>query len=163
MAALRVLFAAGAVAPAFCSLGCEKPAHYTTKVEIVQVQKLGSQDPAAGPRMMDLELKFVECPGDARKVVRGDKNFGQCGAKFQKGDQLPVELVVNYSYERGQYRDEVVRIGDCPIKVDPKEDANYEVIQDCKDLLATGAVVGVRCDRTRSKDLLAKCPWFRRR
>jgi hypothetical protein len=151
------------VVPALFASGCEKPATYTTKVEIVQIQKLGGRDPSTGPGMMDLELKFLECPGDARKVIRGDKNFSPCGAKFKKGDQVPVELVLNYSYERNQYRNDLLKVGDCPIKLDPKEDANYEVIQDCKDLVSSGAVVGVHCDRTRNKDLLAKCPWFRRR
>src|SRR5438046_2727804 len=57
--------------PFFALLGgCNKPERYTTKVEVLQVQRFG-QDPKAAPVMMDLELKFIECPGDARKVMRG--------------------------------------------------------------------------------------------
>jgi len=145
----------------FAGAGCDKPVHYTTTVEVLQVQRMG-QDKSA-PGMTDLDLKFVECPGEARKVIRGDKTFGQCGVKFKKGDKIQAEVVLAYSSDRGQYRSEIVRLDDCPIKLDPKEDANYEVVQDCKDLVASGAVVGVHCDRTRNKELVAKCPWFRRR
>ena len=28
---------------------------------------------------------------------------------------------------------------------------------------ATGAVVGIHCDRTRSKELIDKCPWLKRK
>ena len=146
------------------SAGCgEKPTKYTTTVEIVGLQRLGNQDPKALPGMMDLELKYTDCPGDARRVMRGDKTFSQCGAKFKKGDKVPAELVVSYSWERGQYRSEILRLDDCEVKLDPKEEANYETVQDCKDLISSGAVVGVHCDRTRNKDLVAKCPWLRRR
>jgi hypothetical protein len=144
------------------ALGCgEKASHYTTTVEVIQVQRMG-QDPKA-PGMTDLELKFVDCPGDARKMIRGDKAFGVCGAKFKKGDKISAEVVLSYSTDRGGYRNELVRLEDCPVKLDPKEDANYEVVQECKDLMASGAVVGVHCDRTRSAELIAKCPWFKRK
>ncbi len=108
-----------------CALGCSgKPVTYETKVQVVQVQRFGSQ---GGPGLMDLELKFSDCPGDARRVVRADKTFTQCA-----------------------------------IKPDPKEEANYELVQVCTDLQATGVTVGVHCDRTRPKELVAKCPWLRR-
>ena len=148
-----------AAAPFFSA--CDKPVHYTTTVEVVQMQRFGQEK--TGPGMMDLELKFIECPGDARKIMRGDKTFGQCGAKFKVGDKVSAELVQTYSTERGSYRSEIVRLDDCSVKLDPKEEANYEIVQDCKDLVASGAVVGVHCDRTRNKELVAKCPWFRRR
>jgi hypothetical protein len=150
------------VATAIAVVSCgEKPQHYTTTVEVMQVQRMG-QDKSA-PGMTDLDLKFLECPGEARKIIRGDKTFGPCGAKFKKGDKITAEVVLNYSSERGQYRDEIVKLDDCPVKLDPKEEANYEIVQDCKDLTVSGAVVGVHCDRTRNKELVAKCPWLRRR
>ena len=113
--------------------------------------------------MMDLELKYSDCPGDARRVMRGDKTFSQCGAKFKKGDKIAADLVLSYSSEKGQYRSELVRLDDCEVKLDPKEEANYESVQDCKDLVSSGAVVGVHCDRTRNPELVAKCPWLKRR
>ena len=155
---------AGVLAVSLSSAGCgEKPAKYTTTVEIVGVQRLGGQDPKAQPGMMDLELKYSECPGDARRVIRGDKTFSQCGAKFKKGDKVPADVMLTYSSERGQYRSELVRLDDCEVKLDPKEEANYETVQDCKDLVSSGAVVGVHCDRTRNAELVAKCPWLKRR
>jgi hypothetical protein len=157
---------AGVLLVPLAGAGCgEKPTKYTTMVEIVGLQRLGGQshDPKAAPGMMDLELKYSDCPGDARRVIRGDKTFGQCGAKFKKGDKVPADLVLSYSTERGQYRSELVRLDDCEVKLDPKEDANYETVQECKDLVSSGAVVGVHCDRTRNDALVAKCPWLKRR
>ena len=37
------------------------------------------------------------------------------------------------------------------------------MVNTCVDVVTTGAVVGVRCDRTRSKELVDKCPWLRRK
>jgi len=71
--------------------------------------------------------------------------------------------VTSYQSDRGVYRADLTRLGDCTLKQDPKDDANYEMVQTCSDIVATGAVVGVRCDRTRSKELVVKCPWLRRR
>lgn len=142
--------------------GCDKPVTYSTTVEVMQVQRFG-QDPRTGAGITDLELKFIDCPGDARDIVRGDKTFGQCGVKFKKGDKIKADVVARYSAERGQYRSQIVRLDDCPVNLDPKEEANYEMVQDCKDLVVSGVTVGVHCDRTRNDELVAKCPWFRRR
>lgn len=155
---------AGVLAVSLLCAGCgEKPTKYTTTVEIVGLTRLGNQDPKAPPGMVDIELKYTECPGDARRVMRGDKTFSPCAAKFKKGDKIPADVVLTYSSERGQYRSELVRLDDCEVKLDPKEEANYETVQDCKDLVSSGAVVGVHCDRTRNKELVAKCPWLKRR
>jgi hypothetical protein len=159
---MRRRIAFSLVLAATAALACEKSARYTTTVEILQIQRFG-QDPKTNPGMTDLELKFVDCPGDARKIIRTDKAFGACGAKFKKGDKVSADVVLNYSSERSQYRNEIVRLDDCQVKLDPKEEANYEIYQDCRDLVASGAVVGVHCDRQRGKELLAKCPWMRRR
>ncbi|MCL2723064.1 MAG: hypothetical protein FWD69_01380 [Polyangiaceae bacterium] len=141
--------------------GCkEKPEHYTTTVEVHQVQRYGNI--AAGRTgTMDLELNFPDCPGTARKFVRANKAFSECAPNIKAGDRLEAELVASYSAERGGYRNEIVRLGTCAVKTDPKDEANYETVQTCTDLEMTGVVVGVRCDRSRSKELLAKCPWFR--
>jgi hypothetical protein len=45
---------------------------------------------------------------------------------------------------------------------DAKEAANYEISSVCTEVQTTGAVVGVRCDRSRPKALLEKCPFLRR-
>ena len=143
-------------------LGCKKkPMHHTTTVEVHQVQHYGNI--AAGRiGTTDLELNFVNCPGTARQVVRASKAFTECAPNIKAGDRLEAEIVSSYNIERGSYRSEILRLGACSVKADPKDEANYETVQMCTDLEATGVTVGVRCDRTRSKELLAKCPWFRR-
>ena len=139
---------------------CKKPERYQATVEVLKVRRFG-QDPRAS--ITELELKWSDCPGDALKVVRADKSFAECGAKIQRGDKLAADVVLTYSSERGSYRNEIVRLGDCPLKVDPKDEANFELVQTCRPLLATGVDVGVHCERSRSPELVAKCPWLRRR
>lgn len=146
---------------ALASLGaCSKPTRYTSTVEVVQTQTFGDQ---VAPAVIDLELVFVDCPGTQRKVIRGDRAFAACARKFAKGDKLPVEIVMTYRPDRGDYRNEIVKVADCERTVDPKDDASYESIQQCKDVVVNGVVTGVHCDRTRDGELIAKCPWFRRK
>lgn len=142
-----------------CLTACKKKKlHYQTTVEVMQVRQYGQ----APNRMTDLELKFVDCPGNARKVVRIEKSFSACGAKLKVGDRLPAELGMTYNAERAVYRDQLEKLGDCDVKTDSKDEANYNMVENCKDLEFSGSVVGVRCERGRSKELVAKCPWLRR-
>ncbi|MFT3765492.1 MAG: hypothetical protein QM820_08260 [Minicystis sp.] len=158
---MRSLSAAFGVAVLVTLAGCEKPRTFTTTVEVTKIRRFG-QDPKV-PGVTEMELKFSECPGDAIKVMRADKSFSECGAKLKRGDKVPAEVVLSYSRERSAYRNDIVRVADCPVKIDPKDEANYELVQECRDLVATGVDVGVHCDRTRSPEMLAKCPWLRRR
>jgi hypothetical protein len=138
--------------------GCHgKPREYTTTVEVLHVQRFG-----ATASVMDLELKYAECPGDARAVLRADKAFTQCIGAVKAGDKLPAVVKHAWSAERSNYRSEIQKIGACAVKLDPKEDANYEMVQVCSDLEATGVAVGVHCDRTRPAALTQKCPWLQR-
>lgn len=157
---MRLALVAIGVAALVALPACNKPKQYQTTVEVLKVRRFG-QDPKAS--VTELELKFAECPGEAHKVLRADKSFAECGARIQRGDKLPVDVVLSYSSERGNYRNEIVKIGDCPLKIDPKDEANYELVQRCTSLVATGVEVGVHCDRTRGPELLARCPWLRRR
>ena len=143
-----------------CSLtaSCKKkPQKYTTTVEVKQVRQFGQQQ-----KLTDLEVKYVDCPGNARKVMRIDKSFSDCGAKLKVGDKLTAEVTVTYNPERGTYREQIVRLNECDVKTDPKDEANYTMVENCKDLEFTGMSVGVRCERGRTKELAAKCPWMRR-
>lgn len=140
------------------SLACEKPKTYQTTMEVLQIQRFGQ---GKGP--MDLELKYADCPGDARRLVRLDKETAQCGKDFKSGDKLATEIVSTWNAERGSYRNNIVRLGACAVSLDPKEDANYETVQNCTDLKITGSIVGVHCDRTRSAELVDKCPFLRRK
>lgn len=156
-------FAFAATIPLFLSLtGCgEKAKKFDTTVEVLQVKRFG-KDPKA-PTLMDLEVKFDACPGDVRRVVRADKDFAACAtSKLKAGDKVPAQVDFKWSSERSNYRSDFVSIAGCPVKLDPKEEANYEMVQVCEDMKATGATVGVHCDRTRGPALVAKCPWMKR-
>jgi hypothetical protein len=142
-------------------VGCKKERRYTANVELVQVQRFG-RDPNAPAALMDLEMRYVDCPGDARTLVRAEKSFSLCAKNLQAGDKLKVEIVSRYRESRDSYRAEITKIGDCPVQVDPKDEANYETVQTCTERKASGATVGVHCTRKRSAELLAKCPWLGR-
>jgi hypothetical protein len=137
----------------------DAPKHFSASVEVMQVRTFGA---AAGPKLTDLDLKYTVCPGDARQIMRLGKEFSECGTKLKAGDKLQADVVLSYNPERGMYRNEIVHLGDCSVKVDSKDEANYQMVQSCSDVKASGVVVGVRCDRLRSKELLAACPWLRR-
>lgn len=142
--------------------GCESPKRYTTTMEVVQIEPLA--DPTgSGIATVALELRYAECPGDSRRILRADRSYATCASGVKAGDKLEAEMVATWQSERGSYRTDFVRLGTCALKQDPKDEANYEIVQTCSDIVATGAVIGVRCDRTRSKELVQKCPWLRRK
>lgn len=141
-------------------MGCRKTVKYTTTVELNRVHAFG-RNPKE-PSFMDIEMRYVDCPGEARKLVRGDKAFAACALDFKPGSRLPVDVTRRYDADRGVFRSEVTRIGTCDIATDPKDEVNYEVVENCSDLKATGMVVGVNCSRRRDPALIEKCPWLLR-
>ena len=141
-------------------LGCKaEQQKFTTTVQVMQVRTFGA---AAGPKLTDLDLKFVDCPGDARQILRAGKEFSECGTKLKLGDKLAADVVLSYNAERGIYRNEITKLGSCALKLDPKDEANYQMVESCAEVKATGVVVGVHCERGRPPALVAKCPWLRR-
>lgn len=154
----------GSAAVLFLALGlaaCEDAKKYTTTVEIIQVERFGQTPDTA--TQMNVELRYAECPADGRRVIRIDEDAARCSAAMKAGDKVKAEMTTKYVGDRGTYRSEIVKLGECAVKLDPKEDANYEIVQTCTDIKTTGNIVGVHCDRTRNKDLVTKCPWLRRR
>lgn len=140
--------------------GCSgKAQHYTTTLDVLQVQQFGGADGG----MIEVEARYSECPGDARRVMRIEKTQSECLKNMAKGQQHKAELVTAFNAERGLYRSDIVKIDECPITLDPKEEANYETFQLCSDLKASGGVVGVHCDRRRTDEVTAKCPFLKRR
>lgn len=137
----------------------EAPQRFSTRVQVTQLRSFGA---AAGPKLTDLEVKYVECPADARHVMRLGKELSACGAKLKVGDEIAAEVRRSWSSERRVYRSEIVRLGDCDVKLDPTDEANHQTVEVCTDVKLSGAVVGVRCDRTRGPELIAKCPWLAR-
>lgn len=149
----------GLVLATCCLVGaCKgKPQRFTTSVEVMQVRNFGTTT-----KLTDVELKYAECPADARQIMRLGKDFTDCGQELKTGEKLKVDVVLSWNPERGFYRNEIVRLGKCDVKLDPKDEANYQTVETCSEVKATGVTVGVRCSRLRSEELLAKCPWLRR-
>jgi hypothetical protein len=160
--ALRLAFGATlGLSTVLMTSGCKREHRYTANVELVQVQRFG-RDPNAPAALMDLEMRYLDCPGDARTLVRAEKSFSLCAKDLKAGDKFKVELVTHYREARDSYRAEITKIGDCPVQVDPKDEANYETVQTCTERKASGATVGVHCTRKRTAELIAKCPWLGR-
>jgi hypothetical protein len=159
-------------------LGACKPKaqQFTTTVEVMQVRTFGGGSAGAGgtggasgaagagsgQKLTDLDLKFVECPGNARQVLRAPREFSECGTKLKVGDKLKADVSLTFNPERGTYRNEITQLGACKLKMDMKDEANYQTVENCTEVKASGSVVGVRCDRLRTPELIAKCPWLRR-
>lgn len=137
----------------------EQPQRFSTRVEVTQLRSFGA---ATGPKLTDVEVKYTQCPADARQIMRLGKELSECSAKLKLGDELPVDVTLTWNPERRVYRSQIVRLGSCDVKLDPKDDANYQSVEVCSDVKLTGVVVGVRCDRTRGPELVAKCPWLKR-
>lgn len=135
-----------------------KTQHFSTNVEVIQVRSFGKTT-----RLTDLELKFSDCPGTVRKIVRAGQDFAACADKLKVGDKLKADVEYLYVEDRDQFRDDIVHLGDCDVKSDAKDEANYETVENCSEVKVTGAVVGVHCDITRSKELVAACPWLGRK
>lgn len=135
---------------------------YDSNVQIVRIRPIRRDlvDPTV-VLTVDVEVSYVECPGEQRKMIRGDKDFAACIMKHKLNDKVPVKLAWSADAKTGAYKNRIVKLADCDRKADPNDEASYEVVQDCEEMVVNGVVVGVHCDRTRSKELVAKCPWFR--
>jgi hypothetical protein len=143
--------------------GChEKAQRYDTKVEILKLRLMGTQHGKTAPTLIEFEMRFFECPGEVKRVVRGDKALAECAAGLKVGEKVPASIDFSYDRERENYRGDLVKLGPCDVKLDPKEEANYESVQVCRDLKSSGVVVGVHCDKKREGELVEKCPWLRR-
>jgi hypothetical protein len=137
------------------------PRRFDTRVELVSTRTMGASAGKA-PSLIELEMRFVDCPGEVYRVMRGDKALAECAGAMKPGEKVSAVIQMSYDKERENFRDEVVKLGPCDVTLDPKEEANYETVQVCKDLMATGVAVGVHCDKKREGELIAKCPWLKR-
>jgi hypothetical protein len=145
------------VAVAGCNASSKK---YTTTMEVLENEPFTDEK---GVVTYGMQLKYSDCPGDARRVIRAGKEFAACGPKVKAGDKLKADIIANWDSDRGVYRTEITHLGECPLKQDRKDEVNYEMVQICTDIMATGSVVGVHCDRNRPKEQVDKCPWLKRR
>jgi hypothetical protein len=145
----------------------DRPKTFDSNVEIIRIRPI-SRDPKTNQILtIDVELSYVDCPGEQRRMIRGDKAFAEClysatgdDPHHKVGDKVPAKILFHPKPEGG-YANDVVKLANCDRKIDPKDEASYEVVQDCEPLIVNGVEVGVHCDRTRNKELLKKCPWFK--
>lgn len=137
------------------------PERFDTRVELTSARVMGGGQGKA-PSLIELEMRFIDCPGDVIRVMRGDKALAACAGGMKVGEKIPATIELSWDKERENYRDAVVKLGPCDVKLDPKESANFTSVQVCKDLVSTGVTVGVHCDKRREGELIAKCPWLKR-
>ena len=144
-------------------VGCmSSPKSHKTNVEILRIRPIAVDEHHAETVLtVDVEVSYHECPGEQRSFVRGDKEFASCIMKHSVGEKVPAKIWWGPNTERTQYVSKIMGLADCDRTPDPKDEASYEIVQDCEDMVVNGVVVGVHCDRRRNKELLATCPWFR--
>lgn len=139
---------------------CSDVKKYTTTMEITQIEPMTDEK---GVKTWSVEMRYAECPGDARRIIRADKGFASCAGTAKAGDKLKADITATWDSERGSYRTELTKLGECALKTERKEEVNSEFVHLCTDIVTTGSVVGVHCDRSRPKEQVDKCPWLRRR
>lgn len=139
--------------------GCADVKKYNTTMEITQIEDLVDEK---GVKTWSVEMRYADCPGEARRIIRADKGFAACAAT-KPGTKLKADITATWDNERGSYRTVLTKLGDCTLAADRKEEANFEAVQLCTDIVTTGSIVGVHCDRSRPKEQIDKCPWLRRR
>ena len=143
------------------SAACNGRKQYTTEVDLLRVTPI-RRDDTGRVLTTDVEMSFAKCPGDQRKTIRGDAAFSACVSKMKVGDKVPVTLD-HGSEQDGIAHFRVLRVGDCERKIDPNDEASFEIVQVCTKLEVNSVVVGFHCERKPSAELLAACPWFRTR
>jgi hypothetical protein len=146
----------------------DKPKIFDTNVEIARIRPIRRDEKTNQILTLDVEVSFVDCPGEQKKMIRGDKAFAEClysasgeSPKHKVGDKVPVKIAFGPRADGSGYENKLVKVAECTRKPDPKDEASYEVVQDCEPLVVNGVDVGVHCDRKRNRELLHKCPWFR--
>ena len=156
----RVAIALALGFAALATSACSRTRRYESAVQIVSKESV--EKAADGTTtQVDFELEWDACPGDQFQVVRGGRAFAACTAKYDVGDTVPV-YVRHYWDERGFYRWDVERLGDCWRPVEPDSPGSFEKGQECQDVLNNGAKSGFTCSRKPFRALVRRCPWMAR-
>ena len=112
-------------------------------------------------KLLWIDLEYTDCPGDQREIFQGDAEFAKCLARYKVGEKVPATVVFAQMPD-GHFDSEVDRVGECKRTRDALDERSYEVVHECRDLKVNGVIVGFHCDRKPSRELLKKCPWFKR-
>ncbi|MCB1141324.1 MAG: hypothetical protein H7A24_14360 [Leptospiraceae bacterium] len=142
--------------------GCKKgPIVYQAEVTLNRMEIVRS-DEKKNPLLIDVELLYSTCPGTQIEILRSGRQLAECLlSKRKKGDKVQAEIIWKWN-SLGYYNWEVVKIDDCERMIDPNDEATYNMIEECEDMVIYGAVVGFKCDRIPNDKLIDKCPWFKR-
>jgi hypothetical protein len=139
---------------------CSKPKRYESAVQVVR-KEIVEKDGNGVALQVDFELEWDACPGDQFQVIRGGRWFAECTAKYEVGDEVPV-YVRHWWDDRGYYRWDIERMGDCWRDIEPDAVGSYEKGQDCKDVENQGFKNGFACSRKPFQKLVKRCPWMAR-
>jgi len=145
----------------FVLTSCNRPKTYTTEVEIVRISPV-RRDDTGKPLTTDLEISYVQCPGEQIEVIRGGEDFSSCVAKSMKVKDRRPAVLVHGATADGNLDSKVHEVGGCKRPPDPNDEASYDLVRDCSDWKVNGVAVGFQCDYSTQKALVAKCPWFRK-
>lgn len=150
-----------ALATALAFAGCSREQRHESVCSIVRKEVLEKGEDGT-PTMLDFELEWDPCPGDQFQVIRGNAEFAACADKYAVGDYVPV-LVRHFWDNRGYFRWDIERVGDCERAIEKDSEGSYEKSQECHDVVQYGKTVGFECNRTPFRDLLNRCPWMARK
>ncbi len=139
---------------------CEKaPRNYETKVTLKSVEVVARD--TAGPVLIEVQVEYPDCPGEQLETLQGNAEFTKCALKYKVNEVLPATIEWAAT-DYGHYDSEIIKLGECTRKRDPRDARSYEVVQECVDVNVNGVKAGFHCDRKPNKELLDKCPWFAR-
>jgi hypothetical protein len=145
---------------AIASTSCSKTHRFESAVQIVR-KEVVEKDANGVATQIDFEIEWDACPGDQFQVFRGGQAFAECTAKYAVGDTVPV-YVRHWWDDRGYYRWDVERMGDCWHTIEPDAPGSYEKGQECRSVKNHGMKTGFTCSRKPFRRLVKRCPWMAR-
>jgi hypothetical protein len=141
-------------------LGCHKPKRFEANVQVSRFSPV-RRDETGTVLTSDLEVSFVDCPGDQIEVLRGGRDFSACVSKLKVGEKVPVKIEYHWD-DDGFWDHDIVEVQGCPRPVDPNDEASVKMTRECSDWNVNGTRVGFQCNYTDKKELNKKCPWFKK-
>jgi hypothetical protein len=136
---------------------------FYSKVEIIRMDVTNFNE-RNEPRTLDLEISYPECPGNQIEVIRGNREFAKCILQTGKkvGNLFDAEIEWKWN-PLGYYKWYILKLDSCERKIDKQDDLSFDLVEECKDMIEYGNVVGFTCWRIPSGTLIQQCPWFRRK
>ncbi len=139
---------------------CDGPKWYDSEVEVKRVDVV-RRDKDGNPLTADLEVSYVNCPGEQIETIRGGAEFAKCITQHKAGEKVKVKLL-HHPTPEGYYDWDIHEVAGCSRPPDAEDEASFDMVRECEDLLVNGVAVGFHCNLLPQKKLLAKCPWFRK-